>query len=318
MLQHYWRITWRILTRNKIYTFINILGLALGICGCLVLFLITRYEFSFDRDHPDQGLIYRVVGEKQSPEETEFLNSPYDDLAAFETQIPGFSATAGVHGCRGRISVPQTGRPPKSFDNSIPGSYMPTAMFTTPGYFDILRYVWLAGSAGSLSRPNNVVLTKSRARLYFGDLPAEEMLGKLIIYDDSLFVHVSGIVKDWEGNTDLGYTDILSVTTATTSFLKKDIPTADWSSLQPHRSMAFVKLSPGVRPEQVNARFAEYIRRHIQLRQAGTSLRMYLQSLKDMHFTHEFHRGDDGDGWRKPYLPTLYVMMGVAVFILLI
>jgi len=319
MIKNYWRIAWRNITRNKVYTFINILGLALGICGCLVLFLITHFEFSFDRDHPDGDRIYRIVGDIQRGSAGSFfLNSPYDDLAGFETQITGFAATAGVHNYGPKISIPQVGQPAKNFDSQIPGAWANTAVFVTSGWFQVFRYEWLAGSPGSLDRPNQVVLTESRAKLYFGDGPAARMIGKTVIYDDSLPVQVSGIVKDWKGNTDLGYTDFLSVTTATHSFLRNRIPTADWTSLQPHRSMAFVKLLPGVRPEQVNARFAAYIRDHVTFHQDGTKLTMYLQPLTAMHFTTDFHRGDDGDDWRKPYLPTLYAMMGVAVFILLI
>ena len=54
MIRNYWRIAWRNIARNKVYTFINILGLALGICGCLVLFLPKK---------PGNGL-----GEKSRPE----------------------------------------------------------------------------------------------------------------------------------------------------------------------------------------------------------------------------------------------------------
>jgi len=319
MITNYWRVAWRSINRNKVYTLINIFGLALGICGCLVLFVITHYEFSFDRDHPDGGRIYRIVGEQQRGSgERRFMNSPDEDVAGFETQIPGFAATAGLFGYGGKISVPQAGGAPRSFDNSIPGSYMHTAVFTWPGYFDIFRYQWLAGFAGALNRPNNVVLTESRGQLYFGKIPAAEMIGKTVIYDDSLSVRVSGVVRDWVGNTDFGYTDFLSVTTATNSFLRKNIPKADWSSLSPHRSMAFVKLAPGVTSEQINARLALYIKDHVKFSQAGSKLTMYLQPLTALHFTSDFHRGDDGDGWRKPYLPSLYAMMGVAVFILLI
>ena len=319
MLKNYWRIAWRTLTRNKVYSGINILGLALGISGCLVLFLITSYEFSFDRNHPDGARIYRIVGDQQQASgESRFVNSPFEDVAGFETKIPGFEATAAVIGYGGKISIPQAGQQPKEFDNSIPGAYMHTAVFTWPSYFSIFTYEWLAGSPNTLDQPNTVVLTQKRAKLYFGNIPLHAMIGKIVLYDDSLLVRVTGIVRDWTGNTDLGYTDFLSVTTATHSLLKKDIPTADWSSLQPHRSMAFVKLSPGVTPAQVNARFAAYIKSHVKFLQAGDKLSMYLQPLADLHFTSDFHRGDDGDGWRKPYLPTLYVLMGVAVFILLI
>ena len=99
------------------------------------------------------------------------------------------------------------------------------------------------------------MLSEKRAKLYFGDIPLQQMIGKKVIYEDSLPVNVSGIVKDWSGNTNFGFTDFISIKTATHSFLKKDIPVEDWSSLSPHRSMAFVKLAKGRTAAQINARF---------------------------------------------------------------
>jgi putative ABC transport system permease protein len=320
MLKNYWTIAWRNITRNKVFTTINILGLALGICGCLVLYLITNYEFSFDRHRPDGDRIYRIVGERKSPDGEEgFMNSPIDRVAGFETQIPGFESKAALYDCDFKISIPKTGQPAKQFENHIAGSlYQRSAIFTWPSFFDVFPYRWLAGSARTLDQPDNVVLTESRARLYFGDLPPADMIGKIVIYDDSLPVHVSGIIKDYQGNTDIGYTDFLSITTGPHSSLKDRIPKADWSILSPHQSMAFVKLDKDVSPEQINTRLAEFVKAHLQFRRSNVSMSFYLQPLNSLHFTPDFHRGDDGDGWRKPYMPTLYAMMVVAVFILLI
>src|SRR5580692_934172 len=109
MLQNYWRIAWRFLLRNKVFTSIHILGLALGICGCLVLFLITHYELSFDRQWTDGDRIYRIVGNIHRPDGDQdqgFLNSPIKDVAGFETQIPGFEAKAAVYDMDGKIAVP--------------------------------------------------------------------------------------------------------------------------------------------------------------------------------------------------------------------
>ncbi|WP_408641522.1 ABC transporter permease [Spirosoma telluris] len=60
MLPTYLKIASRKLIRNKLYSFINVVGLALGICACLVIYLITRYEFSYDNFHPDLDRIYCV------------------------------------------------------------------------------------------------------------------------------------------------------------------------------------------------------------------------------------------------------------------
>jgi putative ABC transport system permease protein len=60
MFKSYWVSAWRMLIRNKIYTLVNVAGLALGICACLVIWVIVHYEFSFDRDHPEGNRIYRL------------------------------------------------------------------------------------------------------------------------------------------------------------------------------------------------------------------------------------------------------------------
>ncbi len=319
MFKNYFKIGWRNIRRNKIYSFINVLGLALGICACIVIYLITNYEFSFDRFHPDKDRIYRIVGEVQrSSGEKEFLNSPIDDVAGFQKQIPGFETETGVYSYGAGVSIPNGNRPLKKFAGRIENSYVASAIITWPQYFDIFKYQWLEGNARVLGEPFKVVLSEKRAHQYFGDIPLSSMLGKTVIYDDSLRVSVAGIVKDWTENTDFGYTDFISISTATHSFLKNQIPTDDWNSLSPHRSMAFVKLAKGVTASQINNRFTSFIKEHVKLNNPGTSLSMQLQPLTDIHFTKDFHRGDDGDNFRKPYLPTLYALMGVALFILII
>ncbi len=317
MLFNYLKIAWRNIRRHRLYSLVNVLGLTLGICACLVLYLIVSYEFSFDRFLPQRDRIYRIVGERTNDRgERSFVNSVYDDVAGFETQIPGYAVKTGFHGFGWNIAVPSGKNDLTSYQNRIPNSYSPTAILAKPSYFDIFQHQWLAGDARVLDQPNRVVLTASRARLYFGDHSPAEMLGKELIYADSIKVYVGGIVEDWRHHSDYAFTDFISYSTATNSYLKDRIPTDDWRSLRPHDSQAFVLLDKGVTPEQVNARFAAYIKENLHYKH-GT-VRMYLQPLTSVHFAEWFHVEDDGDNWRKPYLPTLYVLIGVAAFILLL
>jgi ABC-type antimicrobial peptide transport system permease subunit len=318
MLRNYFTIAWRSITRHKIYTTINVIGLALGVCACTVIYLITHYEFSFDRDHSDGDRIYRIVGEAKFRGNTFFLNSLVSDMGGLETEIPGFEEKAAFHTYGEQVSIPDGTNPPKRFPNNIEGSWSSTAIITVPQFFDIFQYQWLAGSASVLKEPFKVVLSEKRAQLYFGNIPADKVIGRTVIYEDSLQVTVGGVVRDWTANTDLGYTDFISIGTATHSFLKNRIPTADWNSLRPHSSMAWVKLARGTSVETVNARMNAYIKEHANPENKGPEARFWLQPLSDIHFAREFHRGDDGDDFRKPYLPTLYMLMGVAVFILVL
>ncbi|PWT97422.1 MAG: hypothetical protein C5B52_13740 [Bacteroidetes bacterium] len=319
MIKNYFRIAFRTISRNRLYTVINVLGLALGLCSCIVIFLMTRFDLSFDKFHEDSNRIYRIVGEIQEPTGQKiFLNCPIPDVAGFQNQIPGFEATAGFHLYPPGIKVVDGQGQEKKFDFHMEGSYGTTVIFTWPEYFNIFKYQWLTGDPKVLSQPFQLVLSEKRGKKYFGDISAAQMLGKKVIYDDSLQLTVAGIVKDWEGNTDFGFTDFVSYSTATHSFIKSQIGTDDWSSLSPHQSMAFVKLSTSSNPEQINQRFARYISRNVKNIPAGAKLSMWLQPLSEIHFTPDFRRGDDGDDFRKAYLPMQYALLGLALFILLI
>ena len=73
MFRYYLLLAWRIMKRQKVYTAINILGLAIGVCACLVIYLVTTYDLSFDRFHKDKNRIFRITGEVQRLNgETEF------------------------------------------------------------------------------------------------------------------------------------------------------------------------------------------------------------------------------------------------------
>jgi putative ABC transport system permease protein len=329
MLNHYLKIAWRNIRQHKLYTAINVLGLAMGVCACIVIYLIARYDLSFDTFHPDGARIYRIVGDaKDHDGGTRFLNSPIDDLAGVEHDVPGFEAEAIFYTFGERITVPAAGgtagggtgaggKLAADFDGRLEGSYSARTILTVPSFFSIFPHEWLAGSPAVLDAPDRVVLAESSARRYFGPGPLAKMIGRTVIYADSLLVTVAGIVKDWNKLSDLGYTDFISLQTAPTTWLRSQIPTADWASLRPHRSQAFVKLAPGVDPATVNAALAKYIRdHHVVFGPGPEPPRFYLQPLSALHYTPDFRPSDSGDDFRKAYLPMLYALMGVAVFIL--
>src|SRR5207302_1698698 len=159
MIKNYFKIAWRNIARHKVYTAINVLGLALGICACIVIYLITSFEFSFDKFHHDKDRIYRIVGELQrSSGQKEFLNSLISDVAGFQKQIPGFETEAGFYLYGANVKIPNGDKPAKKFDNRIEGSYSTSAIITWPQYFDVFKYDWLIGNAATLNEPYKVVL----------------------------------------------------------------------------------------------------------------------------------------------------------------
>jgi putative ABC transport system permease protein len=320
MLKNYFRIATRILARNKLYTTINVLGLALGICGCMIIWLVGSFEMSFDRFHRDGDRIYRVGnGGKPGEQKMAEVLPPMPD--AIRKMIPGMeSVTSFFPLYNGNtVLIPNDDKAAKQYDASAEGQDgLPGVIIADADYFSIFRYQWLAGNpAIALQQPFTVVLTESRARRYFGSLPPESVIGKEVIYQDSLHVHVSGIVRDWVQHTDLPYTDFISFPTLASSFLKDVRHMDDWVLHQGggrwYWPTCFVKLAKGVSPAQVDAQLTMLATQHIAGADSKHPFLLHLQPLADIHFNNDYN-----DNLRKAHLPTLYALTGIALFILLL
>lgn len=302
MFKNYWTVAWRSLVRNKIYSFVNVLGLALGICVCLVIYLITRYEFSFDTFHPDRDRIFCVDDGMHG---RHFNSVPSPMPAAMRREMTGFQTVAAFQTYAASVTIP--GGPnekQKSFDDG--GSIA----IVEPQFFDIFRYRWLSGNAAtSLTLPNSVVLTAERARAYFGDLDPDRIIGRTIYYQDSLMVRVTGVVADWTGNSDFSFGQWISYATIPVSFLKNRITLDRWDMMS-KSSQVMIKLAKDVKPSQIDAQFIAFAERHYG---PNPSFAAHLKPLSLIHFHTEY----GGDG-RKASLPVLYTLMAVAGFILIL
>src|SRR5277367_153016 len=154
MLYNYLKIAWRNIFRNKTYTAVNVLGLSLGICACIAIYTVTSYELNFDRFHPDEERIYRVMGDvtESTGDKLHFAKVPFALLNTGRNAISGLEGIAGIIPYHAKISIPDG-----------------TTVIAEPQYFNIFKYEWLAGNASTaLAAPFTVVLTENRARQYFG------------------------------------------------------------------------------------------------------------------------------------------------------
>jgi len=308
MFSNHLKNAWRHILRQKTYSAINVMGLALGICGCLVIYLIASFEFSFDTFHPDKERIYCVdvsMEGNPDPDHAHWNSVPAPMPDAMRNEMSGLETVAAFQHYNPKVKIKQGEKVVKKFDQT-------GGIITEPGYFDILPYTWLSGNkTTSLNKPKTVVLTQSRAKTYFGDLRPDEMIGKTITYDDSLTVTVTGILQDWNKNSDFNFSDFISFSTINSSFLKNQFLLDNWFNLD-HSSQELVKLPAGVSPLQIDAQFPSFIRRHLDPK-PNTKLRAQLQPFTGIHF----HREYGGEG-NKADLRILYTLSAVALFILFI
>ncbi len=313
MLKSFWKTAWRNMIRHRVFAVINILGLALGICFCLIIFLVVRYEFSFDRFHPDGDRIYRVgrvfrIGGLETWNASRVM-PPLP--ASMKKGIPGVETVAGFFGdWSPKITVPGSRNEAVSpLDRS---SWVET-LIIDPGYFSIFPYRWLAGNAASLKQPFQVVLAASRARAYFGNIPFDEMMGKPLVFDDTMTMHVSGIVADWEGNSDMVTHEFVSFPTINSSGLRERYSTDGWQEGRGHANIhTFVKLARGVDPEKVRTQLDRVVQANMHFRNGKPD--MLLEPLFEMHFDLSYSHDDI----RKAHRPTLYGVVALAGFVLIL
>jgi putative ABC transport system permease protein len=338
MLKNYLIVAWRNMTRRKLYTVIHVIGLAVGICACLAIWSITHYELSFDRFHPNTERIYRVgadIGERNG--EINYVGClPEPAAAELRKNLTGIGMVADFHNMNMSVTIPSDHRRLAAGNGSgrekltagggaepgqvtkipeEPDGRTDDIVFAESGYFEIFKYKWLAGDpANALKEPFQVVLTAFEAQKYFGRSDWANILGRSLYYDDSLHVTVSGIVKDLDGVTDLSFKDFISYATIrSTYWLKNDLQLDEWGSLN-SSSQTWVLLDKGVNPARVNEQLKAISARYKdQIVGKDRSYRLRLEPLTDVHF------GSGGkDYGTQANLPTLYKLMGIAVFILIL
>ena len=315
MFQNYFRTSWRNLVRHKVNTSINVLGLTLGITVCLIIFLLVRFELSYDTFHQDKDRIYRVVAHMVRFDgkkiDVGYSTSPLPD--AMRNELSGLATVAGFDDLYANVIVAHQDGSQQVFDAAKYGEEATPIGIVQPQYFDVFHYRWMAGNAATaLNEPFRVVLSVKEAIRYFGPRQnPDQWLGQRLTYSDSLPVTVSGIVADWQQNSDFGFRDFISYATIARSFLKDTFYPDQWDAWGGVRTV--VKLDKEVSPAQVERQLPAFVKRHITDR-LGQSTAFALQPLSDVHFNEAYH--DEIIG--KVNRPTMYGLAAIAGFILLI
>ena len=214
MLKNYFTIAIRNFWKEKIFSLINVSGLAIGISAALVIYLLVQFEFSFEKFRKHNDRIYRVVTDMTFPGESVFRNSgvPMPMAKALRSDLTGIeTATHFLTTYDIKASIPVAGsQSPAEFRKQT------NVIYADEFYFSLFEYEWLAGSIQTaLKDPYQVVITEERSKTYFGNLPVHDIIGKQIIYDDSVKTTVAGIVQEPANKaTDFRFKEFISLATA--------------------------------------------------------------------------------------------------------
>jgi putative ABC transport system permease protein len=306
MIRNFIKTAFRNLEKNKGFTAINILGLALGLATCLLIVFYVTDELSYDRFNENFRRIFRV------DEDVKYNGDLYQDAvcpaplaATLATQFPQIACTV-------RFRQVGTFQVRKGAQN-IHEDYV---TYCDNSVFKVFTLPLTDGNAGSaLSAPNSVVITESTARKYFNRINA---VGETLVFNDVMPMKVTGVIKDIPTQSHFRFDFFISMPTLNES--KEN----SWLS---SNFQTYLLLKPGAAPSAISAALPKIVRDYVgtQLQSAmhtsladfeknGNRFKMQLTPLRDIHLRSNriAEMGQNGN------IQYIYIFSAIALFILAI
>ncbi|HKL09131.1 MAG TPA: ABC transporter permease [Bacteroidales bacterium] len=310
MFKNFLKVSIRNLVRNKTYSFINILGLSIGMVCSILITLFIVDELSYDRYHENAENIYRVglSGSFGGNELKAYVTgSPAGQT--FVEQIPEVLKSSRV--------VKASFASAEMVVNIDERQYLEENVFYVDStFFDIFDVDFINGNPqGALSSPYKVILSESTARKYFGNT---NVVGKSIqLFGDEYLI--TGIVEDTPSNSHFHYNILISI-------VSSDIPTyTTW--LANDMSYTYLLLEEGVNPRKVNEKIHDVALTHIERElvmslgadlesfyEAGNYFKYLLQPIIEIHL----HSHTDFEIEPNSNILYVYIFSIIALFILVV
>ena len=267
MFQNNLKIAFRSLTRHKLYSFINILGMGFGIACFLFIALYAVDELTFDKFHEKADQIYRVTQHQQIENEDEkhFGAVSYNIADAAKNELTGVDNAVKLY---------MWGRAVVRDSETNKGFYQP---FITAenSFFQIFDFPFIAGNpATALAEPNSIVLTESFAKKLFGNQVA---LGKTIRSDRGMDLLVTGLLADLPANSHLQFESLISQKTIVPFFngVESDWGSQNWGT--------YLVLEKGTNAERIGKQLTALAETRAT-EQRPFQGQLALQSLSAIHF----------------------------------
>ena len=307
MLRNYFVIAFRNLWRNKTFSAINIIGLSIGLACCMLIFLYTKDEISYDRFHQNKNQIYRITAtmiDQKGHEEFKTGKTGMVPGPAFKQDIPEIEKFV-------RVSTDEhvIRKGNQTFDQPI--------MFADDNFFSVFSFPLISGDPQKvLSNLNSMVLSDDAAKKYFG---TTDVIGKTLElqFNDKFepFV-ISGVAKKSPQNSSIKFDLLLPM-----KFQEKIDPDNHWINFF---ISTFLVLNPKTDPAVVLAKmkkvFDEKAKGEIKEARERfnftSSVSWGLQPLLQIHLSKDYSAQDELSDASNPTYS--YILTGIAIFILLI
>ncbi|GAB2790275.1 ABC transporter permease [Rhabdobacter roseus] len=305
MIQNYLKIAWRNLWSQKVFSFINIIGLTAGLTCCFLIVLFVRHELSYDQFQTRFDRIHRITYfPRFAGLEQPLALTPPPVSPLLAESFPEVEASARMFRSPATVEV-------KKADGAAPAKYDEDRFFfTDPAILDIFSFEFIKGNPQEALRDKfSVVLSEKTARRYFGEA---DPLGQTITYEGKYPLKVAGVVKDYPDHSHI-HPELLAnyetMYATENEGARQNIP---YNWIISH-SYTYVLLRPDSKAETINARFPQFIKTHADA-EVANGIEYRLEPMKD------FYLHTDAQNTPEPVssMSRLYVFLGIAGLTLLI
>jgi putative ABC transport system permease protein len=297
MLKSYLVIAFKHLTTQKLYSAINIVGLAVGLACFILIALFVRHELSYDKFHSKAGRVFRISSDLTQPDGGTYrlAGTPPAMAPLLRQDFSQIEQTARVSKCAQGTLVSNGDR-----------SFLETDFTAADGaLLTMIDLEWLYGEpAGALDEPFSVVLTESTARKYFGE---GNVVGETLVIENEYPVEITGVVADLPDNTHLAFDLLVSM-----GFVAA-VNGADYlQAWNMNCYYTYVLLEQDASSGPIQTGLAAFVERHVPTN-TGAARHFTVVSLPEIHFSgYQFDMRPPGS------TAAVYAASAIAAFILLI
>ena len=299
MFKNYLKVAFRNLAKHKVYTMINVLGLAVGIACCILIALFVRSEWSFNRFQTNTERIHRAWLEEFYQGEI-FRNTvtPVPLVPVLQAGVPEIEHSSRV----------ATLRPAVTFNNKI---FNESVNMVDSSFFLLFDFPLIEGNTKDpFPTSNSIVITETSAKKYFGD---ESPIGKnlqLQLGDDKVLFNITALAKDPPIESNIRFDMLIPFSNAHLIW-SENIRNNAWSNVV---VSSFFMLQKGANVEKVNQKIAAVMQPLVAKNYKAGEYNVRLQPLKDIYFNASLP--EDVGGMSDPKYS--YILGTIGLLILLI
>ena len=296
MIRNYLITALRSLSKQRFYTYINILGLALGLGSCLLILAYVSYEYSFESHYPNADNIYRVVCYwERGDDMVSTANIMHPAGPALKEIIPEIEQQARIYQDKGvQIEF--------GHDQSIVETQF---LMVDPEMLEVFSIPLISGnSATALSTPNSLIISQSIRESFF---PNTDPIGQTVRIHDDIEMIITGVMDDMPDNTQLKSNFLASY--ATLEAMGEDLAAWDgwWG-----KAYTYLLLPEDVDLASIEAKIPDLLAVH--LGDKAEEYRLELQPLQSIYLNS--HLSNELDP--RSSMETIYIFLGIALLLLVI